>query len=516
MHKIVIYILAIFLLTNINIAYSDDNLTRYYQAKMLISKGDYKSAITILENIVKIKPSLHIYKSLIESLLNDGQFDKAFTYSEELVKKNPENVEALVLAAGLLESYKRDYDKAFDYYGKAYAISGDKKYALLRVLIAEKKKDFNLGIDLLDELIKKEPENSTYYTYRGMFNYSLNKNSKAINDLKKSISINKDDVLAKSVLAEIYNNDGLYSKAIPLLEDIMNNFEYEDVVATTLAKTYIKDKKFDKAIELYKNLASKYTGKRKSSYLKMLAQLFYDNNEYLKAAGVFKEIIAEFPQDVESFMAAGKIYEYTKDYDNATDMYIGALKVDPMYAEGIKRLSVVYLLQDKPEYALKQLKYIDEVEQDVDYFLLSAEAYSLQKKYKEAADILEKGIKANPTNSIMLSFLGSVYFDLNEKNKALSVIKKAYKIEPENPVYLNFLGYLYAEMDMNLDEAKILIEKALKVEPDNAAYLDSLGWVYYKLNDYKKAFKYLKKAYEKEPKNDEIKNHYMIVKGKIN
>ena len=511
MKKNILYILLVFIFLNSSFSYAEESLSLYYKAKIHNKKGEYNKASEILENIVKESPSDHVYMFLIENLLNSGQFDKAFKYTEEFSKVESKNVKALEFAAGIMEAYKKDYDAAYNYYNEAYIISGDNKYALSTALMCEKKKDYKKGISILDDLIKKEPDNGMYYTYRGIFQYNLKRNKKAIKDLEKAISLT-NEVLAKIMLSEIYSKEGKNNKAISILEDILaENSEYEELVAMPLAKLYIQYKNYDKAIELYENISNKFYGSKKVSYLKLLAELFYEAKEYKKAADIFVKITKSHPKDKESFMAAGKIYEYIEDYDNSSSMYVGAIKIDPNYTDAIKRLAVVYLLQDKGEYALKQLNYIDKIEQDVDYFLLKGEAYSIQKKYKEAEKVLKEGLKENPTNPTILSSLASVYLSTKEFEKALEIVKKIYDKNPTDPINQNLLGYTYAEMGIELNKAKELIEKALKQEPENAAYLDSLGWVYYKMKNYEKAYKYLKKAYDISPEG-EIKDHYQLIK----
>ena len=97
----------------------------------------------------------------------------------------------------------------------------------------------------------------------------------------------------------------------------------------------------------------------------------------------------------------------------------------------------------------------------------------------------------------------------------MDILKKALATEPENPVFQNFLGYIYADMGINLEESFELISKALEKDPENLAYIDSMAWVLFKMKDYQKAYKYIKKAYEKMPEDKEIAEHYKAIKEKV-
>ncbi|HRR96547.1 MAG TPA: tetratricopeptide repeat protein, partial [Candidatus Ratteibacteria bacterium] len=67
------------------------------------------------------------------------------------------------------------------------------------------------------------------------------------------------------------------------------------------------------------------------------------------------------------------------------------------------------------------------------------------------------------------------------------------------------LGYSYLDENKNIKDAYKMIRKAVEKDPKNGAYLDSLGWAYYKMGNYKKARYYLEKAinYEQDPEIEE-------------
>ena len=90
-------------------------------------------------------------------------------------------------------------------------------------------------------------------------------------------------------------------------------------------------------------------------------------------------------------------------------------------------------------------------------------------------------------------------------------LAKALEIEPDNATALNGYGYVLACDSKDLTRALSLCRKALEIVPDSAAYLDSIAWVYYKLGLLKEAKSYIKKAKARNPKHDEILNHYRVI-----
>ncbi len=217
------------------------------------------------------------------------------------------------------------------------------------------------------------------------------------------------------MLAEIYLMQNNEAKAIKLLEEVsINNENISAVIEQNIGKIYTESGNFDKAIDVYKRLAEKLYGKSKAIILMQLGDVLNKSGRYEEAGQVFEELTTLAPDETINYYIAGKFYEYTKNYDKAEKMYLGALNLNPAYAQTLKRLAVVYLLQDRTKDALKYINLIDEVERDVDYYLLKAECYSIDKDNKTAILILEEALKENPTNTQVLSFLASLYEE--EKN----------------------------------------------------------------------------------------------------
>lgn len=508
-------ILSLFIYT-FPVCAQQSNTSLFIKAKQLSLNGSYKEAVEVLKNILKNEKSMYIYDFLIENQLNAGLIDDALESSKQAVHDFPKEAKYLHLTASIYKTYKNNTQAAYEYMENCLKIAGsitDKPdYALNTALLASELKKYKRALEITDELIKKDPENSQYYIVRADIYSAQDKKKQAVKDLEKSIKIDSNST-AKLMLAELYLMQNNEAKAVKLLEEVSSDNEnISAVIEQNIGKIYTESGNFDKAIEVYKRLAGKLYGKSKAIILMQLGDVLNKSGRYEEAGQIFEELTTLAPDETINYYIAGKFYEYTKNYEKAEKMYLGALNINPAYAQTLKRLAVVYLLQDRTKDALKYINMIDEVERDVDYYLLKAECYSIDKDNKTAMIILEDALKENPTNTQVLVFLASLYEEEGNISRTLELVKKALEIEPENPIFQNFLGFMYAEIGTNLDEALVLIEKALKKEPENGAYLDSLGWVYYKKKDYKKAYKYITEALKYMPEEKELQDHLDAVK----
>ena len=519
MQKIILtffIILSLFYIETGSVFAQESNTSLFIQAKQLSLNGNYKDAADLLKEILKNEKSMYIYDFLIENQLNAGLIDDALETAKKAGSDFPKEAKYLHLTATIYKTYKNNTKAAYEYMENCLKlfnnVTDNPDYALYTALLAAELKDYKRALNIVNALIKKDEENSQYYIVRADIYSAQNKEKQAVKDLEKAVKLDNNNT-AKLMLAEIYLTQGNEDKAIVLLEEVsQENENLSAVIEQNIGKIYTDSGNFDKAIEVYRRLADKLYGKSKAIILMQLGDVLNKAGKYEEAGHVFEELTTLAPNDTINYYIAGKFYEYTKNYDKAEKMYLGALNINPTYAQTLKRLAVVYLLQDRAKDALKYINMIDEVEQDVDYYLLKAECYSIDKDRKSAIKVLEEALKLNPTNTQVLAFLASLYEEEGNTERTMELIKKALEIEPDNHLFQNFLGYMYAEMGTNLDEALNLIEKALKQEPENGAYLDSLGWVYYKKKDYKKAYKYINEALKYMPDEKELLDHLNAVK----
>ena len=81
-----------------------------------------------------------------------------------------------------------DYEGAMLDYNKVISLSPDDGVAYYnRATCKSQMDDFGAGISDMDEAIRIEPKNATYYKQRGNFYYQLKDNTKACFDWRKAV-----------------------------------------------------------------------------------------------------------------------------------------------------------------------------------------------------------------------------------------------------------------------------------------------------------------------------------------
>lgn len=224
---------------------------------------------------------------------------------------------------------------------------------------------------------------------------------------------------------------------------------------------------------------------------------------------------------MESVLKEGIAFYNSKQYRDALSFFLGfdaQLKEDYEIEELTYYTGLTYARLQRFEDALPYLEQIvtsgNNLERINQCRLVLAVVYSMTDRVQMAEFELRKLLEGGTRSASV--FCALAYCAWEQKNDRLSVdyYEKALEIESENPTALNGLGYVLACTGHDLTRALMLCKRAVDYVPDSSAFLDSIGWVYYKMGLDKEAKGFIKRAIEKNPDAEEIKEHYRAVFGK--
>jgi tetratricopeptide (TPR) repeat protein len=110
---------------------------------------------------------------------------------------------------------------------------------------------------------------------------------------------------------------------------------------------------------------------------------------------------------------------------------------------------------------------------------------------------LEASLDLNPTRELaveIISQLGLTYDGMKNFAKSDSLYELGLKLDPDNHLLLNNYSYSLSERGLQLERSEKMSKKALEKDPNNSSYLDTYGWILYRMEKYKEAETYIKKA----------------------
>lgn len=176
-------------------------------------------------------------------------------------------------------------------------------------------------------------------------------------------------------------------------------------------------------------------------------------------------------------------------------------------------LAICYYHLENYDRCAEQLEIL--TRENPDYIDISR-VYSLRilalvrlKRYADAEALIERRLRVEPDNVILLNLLGYVCEKQGRPEAAIQAHRRVLAIRKDHPNSLNSLGYLLTLHGKaeDLAEAGECLKKAVKMNPESAAYLDSLGMYLARLGFFDRARKALVKALQLDPQNMEILDH---------
>ncbi len=199
------------------------------------------------------------------------------------------------------------------------------------------------------------------------------------------------------------------------------------------------------------------------------ATIYLNNGNPEKAKVLLLQVIKKDPNFYLAYHSMGIIELYKRNFKKASQYFEKALKINPAYAESYNYLGIAYKemgMNSKAEEMFK--KVIDNPNyptRENGFYNLALLKIS-EKKYKEALEYINHGLKINPSFAIGYNLRGQIYAILGENSKARKDYLKAVKIMPENPIFnFNLALFLYKK-EKDPDAAITFFEKARALSRD--------------------------------------------------
>ncbi|MEE8299580.1 MAG: protein kinase, partial [Thermodesulfobacteriota bacterium] len=369
-------------------------------------QGDYE--VEVLHSIVNEAPipasKLNVeIPSQLEEIINKAltkEVDDRYTYMQELLDDlehfSGADEARLAESAKLIENGKICLNK------KEYSA------ALSRFEAALKFDPKNQEVlDLIEQCENKQKEQRRFNTLLsdGKEYFENGNYEKALNAFKEIIALDPD-----------------HSESHELIEKIQKKIKQMERVDKQIseANSYLNKKKFEKAIEIYKEI------------LKVEPQ----NQKGLAGLQQAERALARLAE-MASLIAEGKTYLKDNNYSDAPSRFEAALKLDPKNQE-------VLDLIEQCENKQKELRRLNKL-------LSDGKKYFENGNYKKALDAFKKIIVINPNHAEANDF--------NEK-----IEKKVQQSETVDKLLSDALYYLKHE---KFEQAFAAYKQILEIEPEN-------------------------------------------------
>lgn len=310
---------------------------------------------------------------------------------DRIIQANPRDIEALY-RKGLLYIENNDLDNALALSKDIIKQSADlPEGQRLQGFALFFKKQYSDAIAPLQKSLLQQPNAGTYYIL-GLTHYYRNEVEQSINQFQKALDLQPDLTRARVHLALLLLNKKRVDEAIKEAKKVLAQDDENALAHNIVGSAYLLQgnnaeglAELNKALALDPSLAdvhvkkglvamkrgqSKVAESELAAAVRLkpdardtrhiLALYYLNHNEPVKAITALKKGIQDGGPDAVSYYLIAESYLRQNDVKAATSYFIKAKEVDPKYDLAYLKLASIYVMQDKQEQGVQELRSLVE------------------------------------------------------------------------------------------------------------------------------------------------------------
>jgi tetratricopeptide (TPR) repeat protein len=483
--------------------------------------------------------SPYLTSGLAELYAKTGRIRDAVVEAQDIIKKNPSNLEARRLLGRI---YLRSL-------GDMQAGSGSESV-------------LKLAIEQYEQIVRLQPDSMDDHLLLGRL-YRLNNDlQKAESEFKTAVKLDPQSEEAVTTLAYLYNELGDTTRATQVLSSVPNT-QRSAKLYSALGYTYEQQKEYKNAIESYRHAIE--LDRDNLDAIRGLAQNLLNDGQSDAALEQYKVIADANPEDAQTYVRIAEIYRKQGKFDLALDnlkkaesmvqdsfevpyniaaiyqaqgRYDEAIpilrnllkkseKADGKYSNGeksnravfLERLGTIYRDQGNYPAAVEPFREIialggdDNIERGYQQII---DTWREAKEWQKATDAAQEAVQKLPNSRDLKMVLAAQQADMGQADKALSDVRgmlKNDKSADDRQVYIT-LAQMYTRL-RRFNEAEQALDKAeqLSSKADDKEYVWFLrGSTYERDKHYPEAEAQFKKVIASDPEHASALNYlgYML------
>ena len=503
---------------------------------LYIQTNHLRDAITQAEEMLKLNPDNvdarrmlgRIYMKMIstqDNRINEDYLRKAIEQLQKVTQKDPKDAESWV-ALGRLYRVSNNSVDAEKAYNEALVAETDNEEALTGLaMLYSDLGDNKRAIEKLKLAAEKSPNEHTLSAlgaaYQEMHDYK-----NAADALKRALEMAPDNSRLQAGLANNLMLSDRVDEALAIFEGLSSEDPSNPQPKLRIAEIYRVKRDFVKAAESLDKAKALNPGDMEVRYEEV--RLLEAQSKYTEAIGLLKGLVEETARPKYSAAEStarsqlleelASLYRTAGQYSESIDAYRKASALNKENSPSISlQIIDTYRTAKNADGARKEvdaaaleLRARIKGKSDVSNLLLLASVYEKGKLFGEEAKVLDEAEKAaaNPKEKENVYFMRGAMFERQKRvESAEAEFRKVLASNPEHSGALNYLGYMLVDHKLRVEEATEMIKKALEGDPENGAYLDSLGWAYYQQGKLEEAEGLLTRALDRIGEDPTVHDH---------
>jgi tetratricopeptide (TPR) repeat protein len=446
--------------------YSSSSL--YEIANIHLVRGDFQSAMMMLEKAVSLNPNNQYYLILLAKIYQQNKlYEKAADSFNLLAELEPDNTEYPIFRAEMLNVAGKPEEALACYNELEKKWGVTEQVTLGKQGIYIKQGNKQEAYHEVENLVVKFPGESKYYGLLADMYLADSLMDKSLENYNKVLQYKPNDGFVHFSLSNYYRVAGDYDKSY---DHLKIGFESSDLELEAKIQMYVllaqseeHPLKEDQQLELINVLIDKHVDDERPRAL--LAEFYLSKKKIKEAREQFRLVVEINKGNYAYWERLLFIDNDLSDWKSLSQDSKAAIKYFP-------EQPILYILD-----AVSMLQLGNY--QDIFAVLDSAEANATDN---------------NQVLSQIYTYRAEAFYKLKKYEEAYSWFERVVKIDPQNYLAMNNYAYYLSLRSINLDVAEKLSSSVVQNNPNNSTYLDTYAWVLFKKKDFKLAKFYMESA----------------------
>lgn len=452
------------------IALIPEEAAPYYElARIYQQQNKPEKALSNLEKAIALEPDNIWYQSMYaKTNAITGNYEKAVETYKRIIEKEP-----------------RQYDYHFELAGT---------YIMLE--------DYDSAIEVFNGLEESLGLNEEMTLQKQMLYMEMGKTEEAIEEVKKLVEVNPDEIRYWGILAELYDKNGERDKAMETYSKLVEMDSDNGMLRLSLSEFYRNAGNYAQAFEELKHAFRSpdlEIDKKINILLNFYAETEEDQELLAQAYALCEILVDTHPESAKAHSIYGD-YLYRDDrLQEARNQFEIAAQYDKSrYIIWNQILILDSQLEDFDKMVATSEEALQLFPTMPSFYLFNGVGHLQNEEYDEAIESLLAGVDLVVENFDQLgqfyASLGDAYHAIGDHEASDEAYDKSLSVQEDNAYVLNNYSYYLSLRGEKLDQALEMAEKANELQPNEATFQDTYAWVLYQAGRYEEAREWLEKA----------------------
>ncbi len=379
---------------------------------------------------------------------------------------------------------------------------------MLEGRIALQHGDAREAVQAFRTVLKDQPEQSEAYALLGQAHLMLEETSLARENLTKAVTLSPNLYQAHLALAILDASSGRTRDARLRLEELLKQAPTNLGTLGMLLNLQAADRDWDGSDQTLSRIREAGANR----FVADLAEgnLYQARLQWDKAVTAFERASALAPDAPEPIFALVRIDARLGKLAQAHNRLSGmiAKNSEHPFAHGL--LGEILILKGDPVRAEQEFRLATALKPNwgtpwVNWVTLKLS----QKRYEEAGDILQHGLRINPTSEELRLLYASHLGERGQFDRAILEYETILKQNPRQLMAANNLASILVDQKgdaKSLDRA-LALSRDFEQRAPNPFFLDTLGWVHLKMGHQDDAIRFIQRAVAEAPQHPILNYH---------